>query len=227
MPDVAAFDFDGTLTRGGSVFGYLTALRGKSAVLEAIVALGPRLARAAITGGSAADRTKEDVFIRVLSGTRADDAARVATRFGREHLRGHLRPEVSRRLDWHLGRGDRVVIVSASPELYVAVAGTQLGVHEVIATRLEVDGTGRLTGRYDGANCRGEEKLRRLHRSIGQLGSPPDRLWAYGNSRGDLEMLEAADIGIDVGMLGRLGRLRTFPRLEETGPGAGDEATIG
>ena len=227
MPAVAAFDFDGTLTRGGSVFGYLTALRGRPPVLAAIVALGPRLARAALAGGSAADHTKEDLFTRVLSGTTADEAARVGARFGREHLRGHLRPDVSRRLDWHLARGDRVVIVSASPELYVGAAGSLLGAHEVIATRLEVDDTGCLTGRYDGANCRGEEKLRRLHRAIGQLSSPPDRLWAYGNSRGDLKMLEAADVGTDVGRLGRLGRLRRFPRLEETGPGTGDKATVG
>jgi len=43
-------------------------------------------------------------------------------------------------------------------------------------------------------------------------------LWAYGNSRGDLRMLRAADTGVNVGKLGALGRLRDFPGLEDTGP---------
>jgi hypothetical protein len=38
-------------------------------------------------------------------------------------------------------------------------------------------------------------------------------LWAYGNSAGDLEMLQVADMGIDAGRLGRFGKLRKFRRL--------------
>ena len=40
-------------------------------------------------------------------------------------------------------------------------------------------------------------------------------LWAYGNSAGDRELLEAADIGVDAGRLGRFGKLRRFRRLGE------------
>ena len=112
-----------------------------------------------------------------------------------------------------------MVIVSASPELYVGVAAERLGADAVIATRLAVDDRQLLTGRYEGLNCRGEEKIQRLRRWIEQSGDPPARVWAYGNSRGDLKMLGAADIGVDVGRLGRLGRLHAFPRLDATGPG--------
>ena len=38
-------------------------------------------------------------------------------------------------------------------------------------------------------------------------------VWAYGNSRGDLRLLAAADHGVDAGKLGKLGRLARFPRL--------------
>ena len=34
----------------------------------------------------------------------------------------------------------------------------------------------------------------------------------------DLRMLRAADTGVNVGRLGRLGRLRDFKGLDETGP---------
>jgi phosphatidylglycerophosphatase C len=218
VPDVAAFDFDGTLTTGGSVFGFLSAVSGRRAVLSASLRLAPRLAHAALVGGTVADRTKELLFERVLAGVPTDRAEQVATTFGARHLAGHRRAVVQRRFDWHRARGDRVVIVSASPEMYVGVAARQLGADGVIATRLAVRDQ-ILTGRYQGLNCRGDEKLRRLRQWIDESHLGTERLWAYGNSRGDLTMLGAADVGIDVGRLGRLGRLRSFPRLPSTGPG--------
>jgi hypothetical protein len=46
-------------------------------------------------------------------------------------------------------------------------------------------------------------------------------LWAYGNSAGDRQLLAGADVGVDVGRLGRFGKLRGFPRLGEVpGPTA-------
>ncbi len=219
MVDVAAFDFDGTLTDRGSVFGFLTAVADRSTVLAAALVLGPRLARAAVAGGAAADDAKARLFERVLSGKPLEQVEAIGRRYGAEHLAAHLRADVHERFEWHRSRGDRVVIVSASPELYVRVAAERLGADGVIATRLAVDDHGLLTGRYDGSNCRGEEKLRRLQEWIEKSGAPPRHVWAYGNSRGDLRMLHAADVGVDVSRLGPVGRLRAFPRLDETGPG--------
>ncbi|HEV2427700.1 MAG TPA: HAD-IB family phosphatase, partial [Acidimicrobiales bacterium] len=104
---------------------------------------------------------------------------------------------------------------SASPVLYSSAIAGALGVDAVIATRLAVDDDGRLTGRYDGLNCRGEEKRRRV---LEWRASRPDPgpLVAYGNSRGDRRLLAAADVGVDVGRLGRFGALRRFPRLAES-----------
>ena len=213
MTDVAAFDFDGTLTTGGSVLPFLVAVSDRRTVLDAIVALWPRLLHGALAGGSVADRTKEDLFERVLAGVSVDHLTAVSAEFGPAHLARHLRDDVRSRFDWHRRRGDRVAIVSASPECYVHEVGLQLGADIVIATRLEVAPNGSLTGRYDGENCRGEEKLRRLQAWMGD--DKPPRLWAYGNSRGDLRMLSAADVGVNVGRMGRLGRLRHFGGLEE------------
>ena len=155
MPDVAAFDFDGTLAEGGSVFGYLSALRGSVVVASAALVFAPRLVHAALAAGTVADRTKELLFERVLAGVDLDRAEEVGAAFARSHLDHHLRPSVRPRFDWHRRRGDRVVIVSASPDLYVGPAGERLGADGVVATRLAVSDQGRLTGRYEGANCRG------------------------------------------------------------------------
>jgi len=230
---VAAFDFDGTLTRGGSVWKFLTTMVGYHTVLSAGIALLPKLVRAALAGGTAADTAKEALFVRTLAGRRVDDVAGRAVTFGLSHYRHRSRTKLRARLDWHRRQGHRVVLVSASPEYYVRAVGDELGVDGVVATRLEVDGQGVLTGRFEGGNCRGARKLAGLRRWMeeqqveassapGPVGegahdaagdTPGPYLWAYGNSAGDLEMLEAADVGVDAGRLGRFGKLRRFRRL--------------
>ena len=216
--DVAAFDFDGTLTDGGSVFGFLSALAGRRSVMAACAVLAPKLAAGALASGTRADRAKEQLFQRVMAGTPVERLGAVAARYGRDHVARHLRADVHQRFDWHRGRGDRVVIVSASPSVYVREAADLLGADGVIATRLEVGEDGVVSGRYEGANCRGAEKLRRLRQWTEESGVEPGRLWAYGNSRGDLMMLRAADTGVNVGRLGRVGALRSYPGLGSTGP---------
>ena len=226
-PTVAAFDFDGTLTDSGSVFPFLVSLRGLLPVLGAMIPLAPALLRAAVVGGTAADEVKEKLFNRLLGGLPVDEVARRSASFAHRHLQRHLRDDTRRRLEWHHRQGHHTVIVSASPECYVSPAGEELGVDGVVATRLAVGGGGLLTGGYEGKNCRGAEKYARLivHlRSMGLLatnGGEQPILWAYGNSRGDLRLLNAADHGVDAGRLGPLGRLRRFPRLAEVAASAG------
>ncbi|HEY1827648.1 MAG TPA: HAD-IB family hydrolase [Acidimicrobiales bacterium] len=219
---VAAFDFDGTLTNGGSVYAFLVALRGHVTVLRAVARMAPALLRAALTSGTAADDTKERLFSRLLGGLSETDVDARAARFAQRHLAHHQRADTLARLDWHRRQGHHIVIVSASPEVYVRPAGEQLGVDGVVATRLAVGGGGLLTGGYEGKNCRGAEKYARLIVHLRQQGllegNGGDRqptLWAYGNSRGDLRLLNAADHGVDCGKLGPLGRLRRFPRLDQ------------
>ncbi|MDA8309306.1 MAG: HAD-IB family hydrolase [Actinomycetota bacterium] len=213
-PTVAAFDFDGTITYGGSVVPFLVRVRGLPPVVRAVVEDLPRLARAAVVGGTAADEAKEALFMRLLAGVPVDEIDRIGAAFAEELLERRLRPDIRDRLEWHREQGHHVVVVSASPECYVRPASELLGAEAALATRLAVGGD-LLTGRYEGRNCRGAEKYARLMawiRSQG-LGAAHPVLWAYGNSRGDRRLLEAADHGVDAGRLGRFGQLRRFPRL--------------
>jgi phosphatidylglycerophosphatase C len=221
---VAAFDFDGTLTSGGSVLPFLIDLRGIWPVLRAMSRLWPRFLLAALVGGPAADDAKERLLTRLIGGLPVEVVDDRGVTFARRHLTRHLRQDARLRLEWHRRQGHHVVIVSASPECYVRPAGELLGVDGVVATRLAVGG-GILTGGYEGANCRGTEKYARLlsHlRTHGLLaGGDQVELWAYGNSRGDLRLLDAADHGVDASLLGPLGRLRKFPRLADVNREAG------
>lgn len=210
---VAAFDFDGTLARRGSVWPFLLAECGLLPLLRAALPLLPRLVLAGLLGGHHADGAKEALFTRTLAGRPAAAVAERARSFGSAHLHRRVRVDVRDRLLAHRAAGHAVAIVSASPECYLWPVAEELGADTVIATALQVDGAGRLTGRYEGGNCRGPAKLRRVRQWAAAVAGPSPVLWAYGNSAGDRELLAGADVPVNVGRLGRMGRLRRFPPL--------------
>lgn len=213
-PTVAAFDLDGTLTEGGSVVHWLRYLAGDVAVARAALPLLYPLIVGAIRAGHYADRAKERLFRSVLAGRSLTEVASASRTFILQHLEHEGRPDVIARLRWHVREGHDVVLVSASPQIYVDVLRESFGIAGGLGTRLAVDERGLLTGAYDGRNCRGSEKIRRLEEWIRSRHYPTAPLiYAYGNSRGDRRLLQAADRPFDCGKLGRFGALRDYPRL--------------
>ena len=103
-------------------------------------------------------------------------------------LQRNVRPKALERLRWHQRRGDRVILCSASPDMLLQPLARWLQV-ELICTELRVV-EGEWTPRLKGPNCRGPEKVRRLRLVEGDLAELP--LEAYGDSRGDRELLNAA-----------------------------------
>lgn len=186
-PGVAAFDFDGTLVPGDSVHVFLSLLLGRRHLGTAFLASGPAMGLAYLRGGR--DQAKAAFFARAVPGVDAARADALGRSFGRT-LVDRVRADLAARLGWHRDRGHRLVLVSASLTNYLEPFAAEVGIDDVIATRLEVGADGRLTGRMAGPNVRGREKATRL-RAL--LGPAPVELWAYGDSRGDREMLAMAD----------------------------------
>jgi phosphatidylglycerophosphatase C len=217
VPTVAAFDLDGTLSDGGSVFKWLRFLRGdRAAYFAGFTLFGPLLV-GALRSGHWADRAKERLFRKLLLGQDFADVVAASRVFAEAHFEDHGRDWVLARLRWHLDQGHEVVIVSASPQIYVDVVKELFTTTGGLGTRLAVDARGKLTGSYLGKNCRGKEKLRRLNEWIMEHhGEVEPVLYAYGNSRGDRRMLRGATFPFDVGRLGPLGALRHFPRLKRS-----------
>jgi phosphatidylglycerophosphatase C len=216
-PIVAAFDLDGTLTEGGSVYPWLQHVAGAGHARRAVWSLLGPLTVGAIRSSRWADNAKERLFQKLLAGTDLADVTVTSRAFAQEHLEREGRTELIDRLHWHLRQGHDIVIVSASPQIYVDVMTELLGATGGLGTRLAVNPVGRLTGGYLGKNCRGTEKMRRLSEWIEERHyATPPVIYAYGNSRGDRRMLSGATYPYDVGKLGWLGSLRRFPRLKAT-----------
>ncbi len=216
-PVVAAFDLDGTLTNGGSVFPWLKSIAGRARTWRAAASLAVPLTIGAIRSSRWADNAKERLFVKLLAGIDEGVIKEKSRTFALEHLEHDGRALLLSRLEWHRHQGHDVVIVSASPQLYVDVMTELLSASGGLGTRLAVDPFARLTGGYLGKNCRGTEKLRRLDEWIAGRHYPtPPEVFAYGNSRGDRRMLSGAAHPFNVGRLGKLGSLRRFPRLRST-----------
>jgi HAD superfamily hydrolase (TIGR01490 family) len=189
-PIVAAFDFDGTLTRRDTLLPFLLFTLGASAVARHAITLSPTLAGYAlglIDNGVA----KERVLVRCLSGMHMDELLQEGERFASYVLPGLLSHGAMQRFEWHKKQGHRCVVISASMELYVRPWATSAGFDDVIATRLEIQEDGRITGKLSGANCFGVEKVRRLESLLGERDGYT--LYAYGDSRGDKELMSLAN----------------------------------
>ncbi|MCF5570584.1 HAD-IB family phosphatase, partial [Pseudomonas sp. PA-3-11C] len=99
-----------------------------------------------------------------------------------------MRPSGLKSVAAEVEAGAVVTLCSASPALVLQPFADRLGI-KLIGTELEaVDGL--LTGRMTGNNCRCENKVLRLEAVYGPLGQY--RLKAWGDTRGDFELLAAA-----------------------------------
>lgn len=185
---IVAFDFDGTLTVRDSYTAFLAWRAGPPAYARGLASLAP----AAVSYLMKPDRgrLKAAATRRFLRGVPLAELEADARRFAEGVARSLFRPDAIRA--WKRWQADnaRLVIVTASPEPVIAPFARALGATALIGTRLAVDEAGRITGDFDGPNCRGPEKVVRLKAMFGE----DVRLEAaYGDTDGDREMLALAE----------------------------------
>jgi len=185
MRKIAAFDFDGTLTSSDSFIALLSYAFGWRAVAVSLLRFAPLIVLMKLHL-YANQRAKERMFTYFFAGMplTAFDALCLNFASGSRHL---LRPEAVEAVEQAQAAGAEVVIVSASMPNWVQPFFPTV---RVIGTQVEVS-DGLLTGRFATANCYGQEKVNRL------VAVYPQReqyhLTAYGDSRGDRELLRFAD----------------------------------
>lgn len=189
---VAAFDVDGTITDRDCVVPFMRDVTGARRIVPRLAARPSRLVSALARRDR--DQLKALAADAAFRDRRNDELAALGARFARTVHDGWLRSDTVEALRAHQAAGDRVVLVSASFEVYLRPLGELLAVDEVLATRLEL-ADGVATGALDGPNCRGPEKVRRLHDWVdGEFGGRTNvRVVAYGDSAGDRELLADAD----------------------------------
>lgn len=184
--DIAFFDFDGTITDSDSLFVFLKTLVGKKIFYIGMIK-NLHYLLGYLFGYINNEDAKKRVVAYFLEGMQENKLLQ-KSEFAVVDIEQTIRRDALSRIRWHKSRGDKVVIVSATFSCYLDLLANKLDV-ECIATELEIK-DGVVTGRFATPNCYGIEKRNRILKKYDL--KEYQEVYAYGDSRGDIEMLELA-----------------------------------
>jgi phosphoserine phosphatase len=176
--ELAVFDFDKTLVAADSfrLFSRMAAASGREHTYALLLAA---LCKAGLISNVA---YKERVLQRLWYGRTADEQAKfLAGLYGQLERLAH--GAVVRRMREHVDLGHQVVVLSASPALYVAPF-----VHQVWSDEIEV--LASRFGHGEGGNLYGAQKAEVTRRLI--EATLPRVVWVYTDHRSDLPLMEMA-----------------------------------
>lgn len=185
---LALFDFDGTLTTGDSFIAMLRYQFAPWNIAWGIARWSPWLLAYSL-GLVSRTRIKELVLNWLFGGWHYSQIADTCSNFSHHFMHRYVRHDALSRMLAHRDRGDQVVVVSASPVEWVKPWCDHYQV-ACITTQLAYHNDGHFTGRLKGANCYGEEKVRRIRQELPL--EAYQHIYAYGDTPGDLPMLSLA-----------------------------------
>lgn len=187
MKCLVLFDFDGTLTEKDSFIVFLRKTNSPLKFFSGFILLSPVLVLYKL--GIIPNWKAKQIVIRYFySGMDAEKFFQMSRKFSDEIIPTLVKENAIRKFREHVSAGNLVVIVTASLQPYMEAWSKSSGA-QLLATRLEIR-EGKITGYYAGQNCYGEEKAKRIKEKypLGEF----EKIIAYGDSKGDREMLELA-----------------------------------
>ena len=191
---IYCFDFDGTLTTSDTLLEFIKYAKGRGRFLMVFLMYSPLLVMMKLHLYPNW-KAKQQIFAHLFAGMRIEKFDALCRGFAEEnqHL---LRPKGITLVHEALVAGAQVFIVSASIDNWVRpffdIRNLQ-GV-QVLGTQIEVE-DGKLTGRFKSNNCYGKEKVHRIAEALKSFERSEYEIEAFGDSRGDKEMLAFADKG--------------------------------
>lgn len=182
------FDFDGTLTRRDTFLELIGYAFGRRRLFLGLLLYSPVLVLMKLHLFSNS-RAKELVFGHFFRGMAEERFRKLCEDFASER-KDLLRPSTTAVLRNMLSKGEACYVVSASSPAWVEPMLRDFQGVKVTGTEWETK-DGLLTGRMATPNCYGKEKVRRLMELVPDLKTK--HIVAYGDSRGDKEIMEIAD----------------------------------
>lgn len=185
------FDFDGTIIKGDSLISFGIFVHGRAGFLWKLIIECIWILKCEL-GIISNSRAKEHLFSRLYKGMDYSVFKDYCVRYAKE-IDNNLRNDIMSLLNAHREQGHQVVIVSASLRERIEPWAKTHGIEKIIATEVEIDINGKLTGRFASPNCHGKEKVRRIREFLKDFDNC--ETYAYGDSKSDQHMLDFADHG--------------------------------
>lgn len=185
---IAFFDFDGTITSSDSLLKFIRFFVKNKKFLMGLIALSPTLILYKLKL-IPNNKAKEKLLSWYFKGIEEEKFKKVANEYSLNNINKILRVKAIEKLNWHKLQGDKIVIVSASIDCWLRPWCEKNG-YELLATKLEYKNN-VVSGRFLTKNCYGKEKVNRIKEQYNL--NDFEYIYAYGDSRGDKEMLELAN----------------------------------
>ena len=190
MMKVFAFDFDGTLTTRDTLIEFIRYTKGNVALCFGFLLYSPLLILMKIHLYPNY-KVKQRIFSFFFKGMNVGNFDEVCRRFATDN-RKLLRKNGMIEMQKAQTDGAKILIVSASIDNWVTAFFNDMENVVVVGTKIEVK-DGKLTGCFLTRNCYGSEKVNRIKEIFPKR--EEYKLTAFGDSRGDKEMLDYADKG--------------------------------
>jgi phosphatidylglycerophosphatase C len=185
---LALFDFDGTLTVRDSMLAFIEFVDGKWSLYWSLLMLSPILVLTKL-GYYNAEKAKKKLLRRHFLGMKEDILKKAATRFCMTQMSTIFRDEGLEKLAFHRSKGHKVVVVSASLDLWIMPWLQEQNLMGICTEMAWEDGV--FMGEFATPNCNGPEKARRILAALNL--DDYERIYAYGDSsKGDKEMFALA-----------------------------------
>ena len=189
---ICAFDFDGTLTKKDTFVEFIRYVHGERKTITGFLLHLPLLLLMKLHLYSN-QKAKQKVFSCFFHNMEIDRFNLLCRDFAHTNKQRLLRPSGIKRIRKAIEEGDKVIIISASIDNWVCPFFDEFGGKiQIEGTQIEVK-NGHLTGVFTTANCYGQEKVNRLKALYPQR--EDYHLTAFGDSRGDKELINYADKG--------------------------------
>ena len=186
--ELALFDFDGTVTSKDSFGDFLLFCVGKRKFYWGMLKMSPVLI-AYILGFVPNYKAKQALVKYFFKGWATDQFEECSRKYSEKKLPKIIKRTALERIRWHKKQGHDIAIVTASFESYLKSWTDEYEI-TLIATQLEMTAQ-KLTGQFATPNCYGSEKIRRVKERYNL--DHYNVIYAYGDSKGDLELLALAD----------------------------------
>ena len=198
---IAFFDFDGTITTKDTLLEFIKFSKGPAYFWLGFLLTSPWMLAWKLKLISN-QQAKEKVLAFFFRKTPLSRFQEQCEQFSGNILPGLIRPKALHEIALLQEKEATVVIVSASPENWIRGWASQVQA-ELIATKLQTIPPPKgpadtpadeylLTGKIEGANCHGREKVRRIEQAYTL--ADYTEIYAYGDSGGDKPMLQLGTV---------------------------------
>lgn len=201
--NIAIFDLDKTITRYDTYVHFLLSILRKKP-LRAFRCIHLPISVLVFKLGLRSNSWLKETFLTAFAhGLDRHEIRTISESFTTKVLTSGVYAEALRQIAQHRANGDRLILASASFNLYIDQLAEKLQFDDVLCTQAEWNEHDRLSGRIDGKNCYGKNKLNAVEKHLSSIENK-GQITLYSDHDSDLPVFLLSDIRVAINPNNRL-----------------------